>query len=219
MWGRRVNGVTLTFHLAGINNQNFLMRDEETGSYWQQASGVALSGPLAGQALTLIPIDHLTFQQWKAEQPGGTVLKDVARNVADYAPKPWEEAIVKDTAREPVLGISVGGLDRAYSEAQVLDAKLLADRVGSMAVILVVGPDGKSIRAFRVDPGIEFFRTETEGIMIDSKTGSRWNFKGCNAQGKCLERIELTEDYWFDWKTYHPKTTRFHAPSLSAPPH
>ena len=31
MWGRTVNGLTLTFHLAGINNQNFLMRDEETG--------------------------------------------------------------------------------------------------------------------------------------------------------------------------------------------
>jgi len=34
-----VDGLKLTFHLAGINSQNFLMRDEETGTYWQQISG------------------------------------------------------------------------------------------------------------------------------------------------------------------------------------
>ena len=41
----------LTFHLAGINNQNFLMRDEETGTWWQQITGEASVGPLQGQAL------------------------------------------------------------------------------------------------------------------------------------------------------------------------
>jgi hypothetical protein len=30
VWNREVAGLRLTFHLAGINNQNFLMRDEET---------------------------------------------------------------------------------------------------------------------------------------------------------------------------------------------
>jgi hypothetical protein len=32
VWTRQVDGITLTFRLAGINNQNFIMRDEETGS-------------------------------------------------------------------------------------------------------------------------------------------------------------------------------------------
>jgi hypothetical protein len=55
VWGREVTGLTLTFHLSGINNQNFLMRDEQTGTYWQQIStywrqigGRAISGPLTG---------------------------------------------------------------------------------------------------------------------------------------------------------------------------
>ena len=38
-----MSGLVLTFHLAGINNQNFLMRDEQTGTYWQQISGRAIS--------------------------------------------------------------------------------------------------------------------------------------------------------------------------------
>ena len=41
MWRREIDGLRLTFHLAGINNQNFVMRDEETGTYWQQISGAA----------------------------------------------------------------------------------------------------------------------------------------------------------------------------------
>ena len=77
MWGREINGLVLTFHLAGINNQNFLMRDEQTGTYWQQISGRGISGPLAGQSLRLIPSDELTFKLWKSEQPDGIVLKDI----------------------------------------------------------------------------------------------------------------------------------------------
>jgi hypothetical protein len=69
VWGREVNGLVLTFHLAGINNQNFIMRDEQTGTYWQQISGRAISGPLAGKSLTLVPFDELTFALWKSEQP------------------------------------------------------------------------------------------------------------------------------------------------------
>jgi hypothetical protein len=61
VWGREVGGLILTFHLAGINNQNFLMRDEQTGTFWQQISGRAISGPLAGRSLQLIPSDELTL--------------------------------------------------------------------------------------------------------------------------------------------------------------
>ena len=80
----------LTFHLAGINNQNFLMRDEETGTYWQQISGLAISGPLKGRQLTLVHSDELTFATWRAEEPQGTVLKSVGRYASEYEPKDWD---------------------------------------------------------------------------------------------------------------------------------
>ncbi len=85
MWSERCAGLRLTFHLAGINNQNFLMRDEETGTYWQQISGAAVSGPLKGRQLTLVLSDELTFATWKSEQPQGTVLDDVPEFISDYA--------------------------------------------------------------------------------------------------------------------------------------
>ena len=45
----------LTFHLVGINNQNFVMQDVETGTWWQQVSGEAILGPLKGRRLQLVP--------------------------------------------------------------------------------------------------------------------------------------------------------------------
>lgn len=212
-----MSGLTLTFHLAGINNQNFLMKDEETGTYWQQVSGVGLSGPLAGQSLKLIHVDHLTYGQWKSEQVNGNVLKDVAADAADYAPKPWEEAIVKETRREPVIGVSAFGVERAYDEKQVWEEKLIADRLGSTPVIVVVGPDGKSIRIFEVEAGAEFFRTGGTDFMIDNK-GVPWDFRGCTSGGRCLKPVDATQDYWFDWVNYHPNTTHYHAQYLRPSP-
>ena len=77
-----MNGRELHFHLAGINNQNFLMRDQETGSYWQQITGTAIAGPLKGSKLSLVAQDELSFGLWKEEQPKGTVLAPLPRDAA-----------------------------------------------------------------------------------------------------------------------------------------
>ena len=223
-------GQRLTFHLAGINNQNFLMRDEETGSYWQQISGLAVSGPLKGRQLTLVHSDELTFATWKSEQPQGTVLDDDPKYAGKYAKKDWDVrmkrvATVIDfpehgmKARDLMLGIHGGGASRAFFYDQVVKDKLVTDRVGTEPVILVVGADGQSVRAFRNripgEDGVpDFYRLsdgKPDALMMDSKTGSEWNFQGCaisgKAKGLCLERIPVMKDYWFNWRNYNPKTT------------
>jgi hypothetical protein len=232
VWGREVSSLILTFHLAGINNQNFLMRDEETGSYWQQISGRCISGPLAGKALKLIPSDELTFALWRAERPDGKVLRDSPADASRYSAKDWDVRMKRSPTvlnfpehglgnRDLMLGIDALGEARAFPYEQVVREKLIRNRVGSESVILLVGPDGESVRAFRdqipgVDAPPEFFRTLDDPggqstVLMDSATGSRWNFKGCavegKSRGKCLERVEVIKDYWFDWRNYHPGTT------------
>jgi Protein of unknown function (DUF3179) len=223
-------GRELHFYLAGINNQNFLMRDRETGSWWQQVTGRAISGPLAGSVLQLIPNDELTFGLWKAESPRGLVLAPVAGHERDYE-EGWEKEVAKYPVpvtfpgqglddRDVVLGITAGGHARAFPLARVRGANPIEDRVGGVPVAVVTGPDGESVRVFRSqwngmdielyrdtenrDPGIRQWR------LIDSE-GNTWNFAGCAtsgpAQGQCLEKINYLKDYWFDWKNYNPQTT------------
>ncbi len=220
----------MTFRLAGINNQNFLMRDEETGTYWQQISGVAVAGPLAGQRLEIVHADELTFKLWKAEQPKGTVLADDAKFIADYAKRDWDVEMKKmptvlnyaGNGRKPrdlMLGVQAGSASRAFPYEVVIKEKLIQDRVGAMPVLLVVGSDGESVRVFKrklagvVEPP-EFYRLSDSDEFMDSTTGSKWNFQGCVESGKlaagtCLERVDVIKDYWFDWRHYHPETTVF----------
>jgi hypothetical protein len=90
VWETTVDGRKLTFHLAGINNQNFIMRDDETGSWWQQVSGEAIQGPLKGKKLKAVAHDELTFATWKREQPNGRVLQPDSKVSAEYEPGDWE---------------------------------------------------------------------------------------------------------------------------------
>ncbi len=223
-------GLRLTFHLAGINNQNFLMRDEETGSYWQQISGKAIAGPLEGHTLTLVPSDELTFAAWKAEEPRGTVLNDVPRYASEYARKDWDVRMKRVPtvidfpehglkARDLMLGIRAFGASRAFPYGRVLQEKLVKDHVGSEPVLLVVGPDGQSVRAFRDRipgvPGAPGFYRMAQGaagaLLMDDTTGSEWSFQGCavsgSSRGTCLEPVQVVKDYWFDWRNYNPTTT------------
>jgi len=95
VWESTVDGRVLHFHLAGINNQNFIMRDEETGSWWQQVSGKAIHGPLQGRQLKSVFHDEVSFEVWKREQPQGRVLKPDERIAASnqYDPADWEARV------------------------------------------------------------------------------------------------------------------------------
>lgn len=226
MWKRTIDGKTLTFHLAGINNQNFLMRDEETGSYWQQISGLAVSGPLAGKQLELVHSDELTFGLWKSEQPNGTVLKPVSQFSKEYEDKDWDVKMAKARVviefpgsglppRELILGVKEGTASRAFPISLILAEKLIQDRLGGKPILLVVAKDNKSIRAFEAQasggsPPDFFLETQSSGLIRDS-AGNTWNFKGCStsgpALGTCLKPVYIIKDYWFDWRNYNPKTT------------
>jgi Protein of unknown function (DUF3179) len=234
VWTRTVNARTanervLHFYLAGINNQNFLMRDQETGTWWQQITGKAIYGPLQGAALELVLSDELTFGDWRTESPSGQVLAPVAKYTKEYDPN-WEPDVAKLPvvisfpgtelkSRELVIGLTIDGAARAYPWETFAKQSPVLDRVNGTPLLLVLGPDGKSFRVFvsRIDgQDAEFFlQAETpenkDWTLLDTATASQWNFQGCAtsgpAQGKCLARIPALKDYWFDWRNYHPDTT------------
>lgn len=222
----------LRFHLAGINNQNFLMRDEQTGTYWQQITGLAVSGPLKGRRLTLVAADELTFATWKSEQPDGTVLNDVPAYVSEYAAKDWDVDMAKARtvisyaqpgikARDLMLGVHNSEAARAFLYNSLLKEKLIQDRIGSQSILLVLGADNLSVRAFEQRlPGVaaspQFYRVpnlKDGALLIDAQTGSEWNFRGCAVtgplQGTCLKPVNVIKDYWFDWRNYNPSTSVF----------
>jgi uncharacterized protein DUF3179 len=232
VWKAVVNGQVLRFRLAGINNQNFLMQDEQTGTWWQQVSGEAVQGPLRGQRLELEPWDEVSFTLFRREHPNALVLAPDPTVKEGYASADWEAKIAKmptvtpvDPAdrlqpRDLVVGIELGGVAKAYPMETLVQQSPVLDVVGGVPILLVVAEDGRSVRAFRRDieeQTLELFRkTDTKPItFVDAQTGSTWDFAGRasagSLQGQSLDRVQTLKDYWFDWKQYHGKTEVFAA--------
>jgi hypothetical protein len=233
VWEATVDGRPLHFRLSGINNQNFIMRDEETGTWWQQVSGEAILGPLKGHKLKGVLHDELSFGMWKAERPQGRVLRPDSKVAAagKYAPADWEEkmarAPVVTTADEGqpleprtlIVGISLNNSSKAYPLTALQKQSPVVDTIGGVPVLVLVGQDNRSVRAFeRTIDGrrFEFFKKSEDASMrlLDAETGSEWDFSGAATSGplagRQLKKVAVLDDYWFDWRIYHPDTAIYH---------
>jgi hypothetical protein len=182
-----VNGRVLHFYLAGINNQNFLMRDKETGTWWQQISGKAISGPLRGASLELVLSDELSFGEWKSEVSDAPVVAEVLKEVPKYAKEyesNWEPGVAKLPvvisfpgtelkSRDVVVGLEIDGPGRAYPWDTLVKQSPVVDQVHGTPLLVAVGPDGKSFRVFvsRIDgKDAEFFLKGEPGDESDVKS-------------------------------------------------
>ena len=205
------------------------MRDDETGTWWQQVSGKAIHGPLKGRQLKGVFHDEISFAIWKREQPHGRVLKPDEKIVAknQYESADWETRIGRAPVvvgadvdqrlapRTLIVGVSVDGKSVAYPLSALQKQSPIIDMVGSVPIVIVLGDDKRSVRAFeRTVDGrrLEFFQTAGPGFqLVDAETGSTWNFQGKatsgSLNGRQLKKVFVLEDYWFDWRIYHPDTS------------
>src|SRR5215470_18967300 len=119
------------------------MRDEETGTWWQQVSGEAMHGPLKGRKLTPVYNDELTFALWKRENRQGRVLKPDERVKQKYEAADWEKQYAKFPVVTPVdpkdklsprtliAGLVVNGKALAYPLPALEKQRLILGNVGS----------------------------------------------------------------------------------------
>ena len=235
MWKSVVDGQTLHFHLAGINNQNFIMEDEETGTWWQQVSGQAIRGPLKGKQLEGVPWDEVNFGIWARENPHTMVLLPDEGLERRYAPVDWDKNMAEVPVattfatdgrlaqRELVAGVTIGDAAKAYPMPELIAQSPISDRIGSTAILLVIDNDGRSVRCFdRTVAGERldlFLKPDSDPlVLVDAQTGSEWDFSGTAIsgplEGRTMARIQVLKDYWFDWNAYHPDTSVYTAGKL-----
>ncbi|HEY6215708.1 MAG TPA: DUF3179 domain-containing (seleno)protein, partial [Pyrinomonadaceae bacterium] len=104
----------------------------------------------------------------------------------------------------------------AYPLTALQKQSPIMDTLGPVPIMLVLGEDHRSVRAFeRTLDGrrLEFFQKtqQAELQLVDAETGSTWNFEGKAVAGplagRQLKKVFALEDFWFDWRIYHPDTT------------
>jgi hypothetical protein len=65
------------------------MYDRQTESWWQQATGEAIVGDLAGQRLTFLPAQIVSLGDFAATYPDGDVLSRKTGHTRNYGHNPY----------------------------------------------------------------------------------------------------------------------------------
>ena len=222
-----VNGRPEEFRLVGMDHFNAMFEDAGTGSWWQQATGVAIAGPLKGSHLTELPSRQASLAEWLAEYPDTRILQpdtvfnrryeDLAgydsgtikgglerRDSASWAAKSW------------VVGVRAGDDTKAYDWNMLVERRCIQDSVGSYPTLLVMGNDSVNFRAWdrRVDSQVLSFISSPaqpgQLSLKDVNTGSTWDFTGsCTdgpLKGRKLRSLQSYQEFWHSWRTFHPGT-------------
>ncbi|MBK8908646.1 MAG: DUF3179 domain-containing protein [Rhodospirillales bacterium] len=101
VWDRRLEGCVLDFGTTGkLRHSDLVMYDRATESWWQQATGTAIIGTLAGERLKEIPSRLESFARFRERAPTGRVLVPADPTARPYGVNPYAGY---DSAGHPFL--------------------------------------------------------------------------------------------------------------------
>lgn len=101
VWDRRLETRVLTFGTTGkLRHSDLVMYDRETESWWQQATGTAIVGTLAGERLEEIASRLESFARFRERAPAGRVLVPADPAARPYGLNPYAGY---DSADRPFL--------------------------------------------------------------------------------------------------------------------
>lgn len=103
--------VTLEFGVSGaLYNSNVLMYDRTDKGLWSQIAMKAVTGPRAGQPLTMLPIRMMPFDEFKAAHQDAMVVSRETGHARDYD---WEKRPYQDFFSHDKTLVSVRGMGKA----------------------------------------------------------------------------------------------------------
>lgn len=98
--------VVLEFGVSGaLYNSNVLMYDRRDRGLWSQLAMEAVSGPLAGRALDMLPVRLMSFGAFKQAYPGAEIVGNNTGHQRDYGRSPYESYFGHEGLMVPVKSI------------------------------------------------------------------------------------------------------------------
>jgi hypothetical protein len=216
---RQLDTTVLDFGTTGrLRFSDLVMWDRQTESWWQQLTGEAIIGALAGKRLELVPASIVSYGAFKQTYPDGLVLsKDTGFRRA-YGQNPYQGYDDIDSApflfrgprdkrlppMERVVALTVSGIDKAYPYRRLSDKRVIYDTVGTQWLVVLFSPgtasalDQSSIAQSRDVGATGVFVPELDGRPVtlvaqgehftDQETSSTWNVLGKATAGPLAGR-------------------------------
>lgn len=211
-----VNGKHETFRLVGMDHFNALFEDATTQSWWRQANGKAVAGPLTDHSLPEFPFSQVTLAQWLELHPNSKIMQadDAYKQEYDEL-KEYENGTKQGqlTKRDPrswqkkswIVGIEVGDKSKAYDWNRLTEERIIYDVVNTKPIVLILADDNKSFVAFYRKTARQEFSLD-KGIIQTGDKKYRFDGRPINKNGTSLIPVKVYQEYWHSWKTFHPET-------------
>jgi Protein of unknown function (DUF3179) len=222
-----VNGRHESFRLVGMDQYNAVFEDATTKSWWQQATGEAIAGPLKGTMLKEIPSVQLTAEVFMRKYPDATVMApdplfdERYFKLEDYDRGTMHSPLVKRDYRSWqrkswIVGIKNESSSNAYDWNDLVKKRLIQDSLQSLPVLVAVENDTTTYHVFdrRLKGFVLEFDTCVRGNgFTDLRTKSTWNMDGqCIAgplKGQQLSSVQAYHEFWHAWQTFQPNVRKY----------
>lgn len=211
-----VDGKGERFRLVGMDHWNAMFEDETTRSWWRQANGEAVTGPLKGKVLAELPSQQLTLAQWLALHPNSLVMQGDPAFTKEYAK---DYAYEKGTSRKTltgtdtaswgekswVVGIVADGQAVAFDWNRLKNERAINATVGTTPVVLALARDNASFFAFARPDSATTYTLRNDSLVTGD---AAYALSGRGPAG-VLRPIPASQEFWHSWRTFQPKTRRY----------
>jgi|TARA_B100000809_G_scaffold135493_1_gene133079 hypothetical protein len=101
---------------GNLRNSDLLIWDRQTQTWWQQLTGEAIIGELAGHKLPLIPASIISWADFKEANPNSLVLCCDTRFSRSYGSNPYVgyDRVDRLPPKERVAAIHIGDVSAAF---------------------------------------------------------------------------------------------------------
>jgi hypothetical protein len=185
----------LDFGVSGmLRNSDLVMWDRQTESWWQQFTGTALVGELAGEQLTYLPSMIISLGEFMEAYPSGLVLSTNTGFNKEYGTNPYTgydnlenkqprlykgEVDSRLPAMERVIDVQVDGKYRIYPLSVISQEQIINDTFEDQPLVLfftsktVSVLDEKNIKESREIGSVTVFKPVVNNRLLSFKMGSK----------------------------------------------
>lgn len=209
-----VQGNMDTFRLVGMNRYNAMFEDGATKSWWRQATGEAIAGPMTGEVLPELMSEQMSLKKWLALHPQTKILQpdpsfgEEYDGLEDYDFGIERGALTRtDTLswkeKSWVVGIQLGDSSRAVDWNRLKAERLINFTVSGKPLMVALATDDQSFFAFE-RPGTTEFKLINDSLVsgaVRYDLSGRPNTKDIPS----LRRVKAYQEFWHSWRTFHPE--------------
>jgi len=211
-----VDGNPENFRLVGMDHFNAMFEDQTTKSWWRQATGEAITGPLTGTMLPEVESSQYSLGTFFALHPFGKVMIAEARSKNNYDTlgrfekgRSRGDLTRTDTLswkdKSWVMGVQAGNQSKAYDWIEVKKMKIINDFIGKTPIVVAIAPDGQSFVALERNIN-EIFTMRNDSLV---NSASKFDFEGRSTTGAQAKKLKAYQEFWHSWKQFHPATERY----------